>query len=121
VLKYFLYFTVLDISHSAVDKLSLSGVNKEIDQNDEVIVVGNEKQKVQDAVSLLQKEIGKLTKQKWSCEVFDPRDIQAKLQSDIIQSLENRDIPKCLPNIRFQFAITVYKVFAHSKSLFCDR
>jgi ribosomal protein L6P/L9E len=63
-------------------------VKVEIDQNDEVIVVGNEKQKVQDAVSLLQKEIGKLTKQKWSCEVFDPRDIQ---------------------------------VFAHSKSLFCDR
>ena len=65
-------------------------VKVEIDQNDEVIVVGNEKQKVQDAVSLLQKEIGKLTKQKWSCEVFGPRDIQAKLQSDIIPSLENR-------------------------------
>ena len=65
-------------------------VKVEIDQNDEVIVVGNEKQKVQDAVSLLQKEIGKLIKQKWSCEIFDPRDIQAKLQSDIIQSLENR-------------------------------
>jgi hypothetical protein len=65
-------------------------VKVEIDQNDEVIVVGNEKQKVQDAVSLLQKEIGKLTKQKWSCEVFGPRDIQAKVQSDIIPSLENR-------------------------------
>jgi hypothetical protein len=65
-------------------------VKVEIDQNDEVVVVGNEKQKVQDAVSLLQKEIGKLIKQKWSCEVFDPRDIQAKLQSDIIPSLENR-------------------------------
>ena len=65
-------------------------VKVEIDQNDEVVVVGSERQKVQDAVSLLQKEIGKLTKQKWSCEVFDPRDIQTKLQSDIIQSLENR-------------------------------
>ena len=65
-------------------------VKVEIDQNDEVVVVGSEKQKVQDAVSLLQKEIVKLTKQKWSCEVFDPRDIQAKLQSDIIPSLENR-------------------------------
>jgi hypothetical protein len=65
-------------------------VKIEIDQNDEVVVVGSEKQNVQDAVSLLQKEIGKHTKQKWSCEVFDPRDIQAKLQSDTIQSLENR-------------------------------
>ena len=65
-------------------------VKVEIDQNDEVVVVGSERQKVQDAVSLLQKEIGKHTKQKWSCEVFGPRDIQAKLQSDIIQSLENR-------------------------------
>jgi hypothetical protein len=68
----------------------LHKVKVEIDQNDEVVVVGSEKQKVQDAVSLLQKEIGKLIKQKWSCEVFDPRDIQAKLQSDTIQSLENR-------------------------------
>jgi len=65
-------------------------VQVEIDQNDEVVIVGSEKQKVQDAVSLLQKEIGKLTKEKWSCEVFDPRDIQTKLQSDIIPSLENR-------------------------------
>jgi hypothetical protein len=62
----------------------------EIDQNDEVVIVGSKKQNVQDAVSLPQKEIGKLTKQKWSCEVFCPRDIQAKLQSDIIPSLENR-------------------------------
>jgi hypothetical protein len=65
-------------------------VKVEIDQNDEVVVVGSEKQNVQDAVSLLQKEIGKLTKEKWSCEVFGPRDIQAKLQSDFIPSLETR-------------------------------
>jgi hypothetical protein len=26
------------------------------------------------------------------------------------------EITKCIPNIRFQFVITVYKVFAHSKS-----
>jgi hypothetical protein len=31
------------------------------------------------------------------------------------------EITKCIPNIRFQFVITVYKVFAHSKSLFYDR
>jgi hypothetical protein len=68
----------------------LHRVKVEIDQNDEVIVVGSEKQNVQDAVSLLQKEIGKLTKEKWSCEVFGPRDIQAKLQSDFIPSLETR-------------------------------
>jgi hypothetical protein len=42
----------------------LHKVKVEIDQNDEVVVVGSEKQKVQDAVSLLQKEIGKLIKQK---------------------------------------------------------
>ena len=85
-------------------------VKVNIYQNNEVVVVGSEKQKVQDVVSLLQKEIGKLEvfdprdiqaklqsdtiqfleKQKWSCEVFDPRDIQAKLQSDTIQFLENR-------------------------------
>jgi len=65
-------------------------VHVEIDQNDEVFVVGSEKQKVQEAVSQLLKEIGKLPKEKWSCEVFGPRDIQAKLQSDIIPSLENQ-------------------------------
>jgi hypothetical protein len=36
-------------------------------------------------------------------------------------NLYSVDITKCFPNIRFQFAITVYKFFAHSKSLFCDR
>ena len=61
-----------------------------IDQSNEVVIAGSEKQKIQDAVSELQKEIGKLTKEKWSCEVFCPRDVQAKLQSDIISSLENR-------------------------------
>jgi hypothetical protein len=35
-------------------------VKVNIYQNNEVVVVGSEKQKVQDVVSLLQKEIGKL-------------------------------------------------------------
>ena len=61
-----------------------------IDQSNAVVIVGSEKQKIQAAVSELQKEIGKLTKEKWSCEVFGPRDIQPKLQSDIISSLENQ-------------------------------
>ena len=65
-------------------------VHVEINQNDEVVLFGSEKQKVQDAVSQLQREIGTLTKERWSCEVYCPRDIQAKLQSDIVPSLENR-------------------------------
>jgi len=65
-------------------------VHVEINQNDEMVLVGSEKQKVQDAVSQLQREIGTLTKKRWSCEVYCPRDIQAKLQSDIVPSLENR-------------------------------